>query len=70
MLNQVDPTATTHSAVSVTSANLERINQLNIDRLAKLENAADLDDSKLMTLNSTTNVLSPSPNAKIERDMQ
>ena len=62
----MDPNSTTRSAVSVTSANLERINQLNMDRLAKLENAADLDDSKLMTLGSTTNVLSPSPAAKRE----
>jgi len=37
-----------------------------MDRLAKLENAADLDDSKLMTLGSTTNVLSASPAAKRE----
>ena len=38
MLNAPDPNITTKSILSVNSANLERINQRNTDRLARLEN--------------------------------
>ena len=37
MLSAVDPNLTAKSIVSVNSVNLEKINQRNTDRLAKLE---------------------------------
>lgn len=40
------------SVQSMNSVNLERINQRNADRLAKLENNDFIDDSANMTMNS------------------
>lgn len=51
-LNQADPMRTTTSVASVNSVNLERINQRNADRLAKLENHDFNDDSAMMTMTS------------------
>ena len=52
-LNTTDPMTTTHSIQSVNSVNLERINQRNADRLAKLENNDfQNDDSHMLTMSS------------------
>ena len=52
-LNSSDPNMTTNSIQSVNSVNLERINQRNADRLAKLENHEFQDDSQSLTMTST-----------------
>ena len=46
-LSQADPMKTNTSIQSVNSVNLERINQRNADRLAKLENHEFADDSAM-----------------------
>ena len=51
-LNQADPNTTSMSMQSVNSVNLERINQRNAERLAKLENNDFIDDSAMLTMNS------------------
>ncbi len=42
-----NPSDTMRSNASVNSMNLERINQRNADRLARLDNDQDLNDSNL-----------------------
>ena len=58
-LTQADPMTTAKSIQSVNSVNLERINQRNADRLAKLENH-DFDDSANLTMGSLRSVRRPS----------
>ena len=53
---------TAKSVQSVNSVNLERINQRNADRLAKLENH-DFDDSASLTMGSLRSVRRPSRQA-------
>ena len=62
MVQMTEPNSTVKSTVSMSSVNLERINQKNADRLAKLENADNLGDSGFqLTMTSVKNQINQSP---------
>ena len=55
MLSAADPNLTTKSIVSVNSVNLEKINQRNTDRLAKLEAIENANDFGSSFIQNTSN---------------
>ena len=55
MVQMTDPNSTVKSTISLTSVNLDKINQRNADRLAKLDGADGLNDSGFqLTMQSMT----------------
>ena len=69
MLAAADPNTTTKSIMSVNSANLERINQRNTERLAKLEAVELTTDYSQILQPANTSVTSQNfPSAPPNRD--